>query len=96
PELLYESLDIPAMLPILAGCILAFICTIPSIVAVAKDKTSSSILLVSIVFVAAWVLILRFSSVKLAGFGLDILGICLGILGVDLFFRRDKFSKADE
>ncbi|ENT4348311.1 hypothetical protein ACFFUL_005738, partial [Pseudomonas aeruginosa] len=48
------------------------------------------------VFVAAWVLILRFSSVKLAGFGLDILGICLGILGVDLFFRRDKFSKADE
>lgn len=40
----------PAMLPILAGCILAFICTIPSIVAVAKDKTSSSILLVSIVF----------------------------------------------
>ncbi|WP_432669808.1 hypothetical protein [Pseudomonas aeruginosa] len=45
------------------------------------------------VFVAAWVLILRFSSVKFAGFGLDILGICLGILGVDLFFDGTSSQK---
>ncbi|RPS58349.1 hypothetical protein IPC991_31065 [Pseudomonas aeruginosa] len=49
-----------------------------------------------VAFVAAWVLVFFFSSIKLAGFDLGILGICLCALGVDLFFRRDKFSKVDE
>ncbi|EPJ9564000.1 hypothetical protein IPC139_03155 [Pseudomonas aeruginosa] len=47
-------------------------------------------------FVAAWVLIFCFSSTKLVGFDLGILGICLVVLGVDLFVRRDRFSKVDE
>lgn len=40
----------PAMLPILAGCILAFVCNLPSLVNMMADKTSSSILLVAILF----------------------------------------------
>ncbi|RWY09291.1 hypothetical protein EQH71_02680 [Pseudomonas aeruginosa] len=46
-----------------------------------------------IAFVAAWVLVFFFSSIELAGFDLGILGICLCALGVDLFARRDRFSK---
>lgn len=37
-------------------------------------------------FVAAWVLIFCFSSTKLVGFDLGILGICLVVLGVDLSY----------
>ncbi|MBO2824114.1 hypothetical protein [Pseudomonas aeruginosa] len=46
-----------------------------------------------IAFGASWVLIFWFSSTKLSGFDLGILGICLVVLGVDLFVRRDRFSK---
>lgn len=38
----------PAMLPILAGCILAFICTLPRLVNIIADKSSSGILLIAI------------------------------------------------
>ncbi|AWE91851.1 putative membrane protein [Pseudomonas paraeruginosa] len=41
-------------------------------------------------------LIFCFSSTNLVGFDLGILGICLVVLGVDLFVRRDRFSKSDE
>lgn len=40
----------PAMLPILAGCILAFICNLPLLVSPIADKASSSILLIAIAF----------------------------------------------
>ncbi|MDA3186969.1 acyltransferase [Pseudomonas aeruginosa] len=40
----------PAMLPILAGCILAFICNLPFLVSPIADKASSSILLIAIAF----------------------------------------------
>lgn len=40
----------PAMLPILSGCILAFICNVPSLTSLMTDKASSSILLVAIAF----------------------------------------------
>lgn len=40
----------PAMLPILTGCILAFICTLPKIATTFSDKSTSGILLISILF----------------------------------------------
>lgn len=40
----------PAALPILAGCILAFICTLPSLVKLMDDRSSSGILLIAICF----------------------------------------------
>lgn len=40
----------PAMLPILAGCILAFICNLPALSKLISDKSSSSILLIAIAF----------------------------------------------